>query len=194
MEQAGPERYGFVPADGATHAWERLKGETLKAFEAFVLYRDLGAERSTIRVSVELKKSKSLIDRWCGGWRWVERVRLYEAYLDQQRQRALVKQVEEMLERHTQYARWLQTKAAAAIIEVKPAALTVEQARRYLETGIKVERDALGVVNGRPPSSANDGGQEQTPGGFLESYLAGLEEEELDLLIANLRLGLENNP
>lgn len=192
MEQTGPERYGFVPADGSVYAWERLKGETLKAFEAFGLYRDLGAERATTKVASELKKNKSLIDRWSSQWRWVERVRLYEAHMDKQRQRAQIQQIEEMLERHTQYARWLQTKAAAAIIDVKPAALTVEQARRYLETGIKVERDALGVVNGRPAPSAGDE-QAQTPGGFLESYLAGLEEEELDLLIANLQLGLENN-
>ena len=185
-----PDKYGFVPASGGEYAWERLSGESVKAFEAFARYRDLGAERSTTKVAAELKKSKSLMERWCSHWRWVERARLYEAFLDQQRQRALVQQVEEMLTRHTQYARWLQTKAASAIIDVKPAALTVEQARRYLETGIKVEREALGVTS--HAGTSDTGSAEQTQGGFLESYLAGLSEEDLDLLIANLRLGLES--
>ena len=41
--------------------WERQKGESAQAYEAFVLYRDLGAERSHVKVAQQLGKSLSLI-------------------------------------------------------------------------------------------------------------------------------------
>ena len=44
--------------------WERQKGESEKAFEAFAAYRDLGEKRTISAVVKKLQKSRSLFDRW----------------------------------------------------------------------------------------------------------------------------------
>lgn len=44
----------------AERPWERQPGETEKAYEAFVAYRDLGAQRSVSAVSEKLSKSRQL--------------------------------------------------------------------------------------------------------------------------------------
>lgn len=44
--------------------WERQKGESAQAYEAFVTYRDMGSERSLQAVSQRLSKSIPLIKRW----------------------------------------------------------------------------------------------------------------------------------
>ena len=43
--------------------WERQKGESEKAYEAFAAYRDMGPERSITKVSQSLNKTRTLIGR-----------------------------------------------------------------------------------------------------------------------------------
>ena len=44
--------------------WFRLKGESRKAYEAFAVYRDLGAARSQAKAAERLGKSLELMKRW----------------------------------------------------------------------------------------------------------------------------------
>jgi hypothetical protein len=53
--------------------WERQRGETLKAFEAFVEYRDMD-NRSYREVGQKLGKSKTQIEKWARKYFWQERV------------------------------------------------------------------------------------------------------------------------
>lgn len=53
--------------------WDRQPGESSKAYEAFCVYRDLGANRSLQRVASELSKSAALMKRWASQWGWVSR-------------------------------------------------------------------------------------------------------------------------
>ena len=62
------------PEPEAALPWERQKGETPQAFEAFSIYRDMGSSRSTAKVGRKLGKSKNLMDRWSSRWEWVEPV------------------------------------------------------------------------------------------------------------------------
>jgi hypothetical protein len=64
---------------GPLHPWNRQPGETSKAYEAFSLYRDLGSERSTRRVSEQLAKSETLIKRWSGKYDWVARAGAWDS-------------------------------------------------------------------------------------------------------------------
>lgn len=50
--------------------WERQEGESSKAFEAFVIYRDMGAKRTFTAVADTLHKSCTLIRRWKEQWDW----------------------------------------------------------------------------------------------------------------------------
>lgn len=63
--------------------WQRLPSDTDKSFEAFVLYRDMGANRSLKSVSETLSKSIALINRWSAANNWQERVAAFDASLDE---------------------------------------------------------------------------------------------------------------
>lgn len=58
---------------GDLRSWDRQPGETSKAYEAFVIYRDAGPARSVRFVSEQLSKSQTVIKRWSSGNNWVER-------------------------------------------------------------------------------------------------------------------------
>lgn len=63
--------------------WKRLPSDTDKSFEAFALYRDMGASRSLKAVAEKLEKSETIIGRWSGQHNWVSRVAAYDASLDE---------------------------------------------------------------------------------------------------------------
>ena len=62
--------------------WERQDGESGKAYEAFGVYRDMGATRTVSAVARQLRKSRALIDRWKRQWHWAERARAYDRELE----------------------------------------------------------------------------------------------------------------
>lgn len=59
--------------------WDRQPGETSKAYEAFVTYRDLGAGRTQLSVEKALGKSKALISRWAAAHDWVRRAAAWDS-------------------------------------------------------------------------------------------------------------------
>src|ERR1039457_4817385 len=63
------------------HAFEQLPKESAKAFAAFSLYLNLGAERSTREVGKQLGKSEGLIERWAAKFDWTSRVAAHAAHL-----------------------------------------------------------------------------------------------------------------
>ncbi|MGZ4964651.1 MAG: hypothetical protein ACXWKG_10990 [Limisphaerales bacterium] len=65
----------------ARHAFEQLPRESAKAFAAFNLYLNLGAERSLREVGEKLGKSEGLIERWCSKYDWKTRVQAFSAHL-----------------------------------------------------------------------------------------------------------------
>lgn len=159
--------------------WDRLRGESARAFEAFLAYREMGAGRSTGKVARKLGKSKALIDRWCVDWHWVERARQFDGVVYDQEQRERARQRLEMVERHATYGRWMQAKAAERIQGMLGEGLTDEQARRFMETGIKTERDALGA------GFAGEVGAARPEGEGL-GWVQALDDEELGKLLLNL--------
>lgn len=62
--------------------WERWEGESEKAYEAFQIYLNEGNERSIPKVSQRLSKSVPLLKRWSAKFKWVERVKAWEAEKD----------------------------------------------------------------------------------------------------------------
>lgn len=70
-------------------AWERQENESARAFEAFVLYRDMGAARSLAKVGQVLGKSTALMERWSVAQSWVDRVKALEARDEMLRREAI---------------------------------------------------------------------------------------------------------
>ncbi|MBZ0279413.1 MAG: hypothetical protein K8L97_01650 [Anaerolineae bacterium] len=65
--------------------WLRQPTETAKAYHAFCFYRDLGAERSLVKVRNRCGKTAAYdrqIERWSAAYNWVARADAYDRDLD----------------------------------------------------------------------------------------------------------------
>lgn len=62
--------------------WEPQPKESARAYRDFTEYRDLGPDRSLDVVSQKLSKSLPFIKQLSSKNSWVERARVYDAYLD----------------------------------------------------------------------------------------------------------------
>lgn len=120
--------------------WERQTGESEKAFEAFVVYRDLGCDRSISKVVQKLNKSHALIARWSGQWNWSERVRLYDNELEKQAFDEAVKERRAMSERHIKIAMQMQKKALEALQLLSVKDMSPRDIKDYIKTATEIER------------------------------------------------------
>lgn len=123
--------------------WERQENETKPAFEAFVLYRDMGTKRSIRRVGQELGKSRALVERWSTKNHWIDRVQAYDDYLDKEAQKVAVREYKAMNQRHIETAKLLQTKALKALKDMPDDALSPKYILDYLTKAMELERLSL---------------------------------------------------
>lgn len=128
-------------------AWERRADESVKAYEAFSVYRDLGISRSIESVAHKLSKSDQLIKRWSYTHDWVQRVTAYDDYIDKEARKKLdrdaIKRKAAMLQRHANTGRVLQGKGLEFL-----QAHGVDRgtdAIRAIVKGVDVERKAEGL-------------------------------------------------
>ena len=120
--------------------WERQKGESEKAYEAFCAYRDMGEKRTIVAVAESLHKSGSLLRRWKDRWDWKERVRAYDNDLEKEARAKAVKERKDMTDRHIQIAMNLQKKALAALNELPVEEMTPKDIREYIKLATDLER------------------------------------------------------
>lgn len=120
--------------------WERQKGESEKAYEAFAIYRDLGEERTVSAVVKKLEKSRTLIDRWKKNYQWEERVRLYDNWLEKKTQAKVVKNRKDMINRHISIAKNLQGLALNAMRNADSDKMSIKDIREVLKMATELER------------------------------------------------------
>jgi hypothetical protein len=113
-----------ITVNGKPLLFERMEGEGQERWEAFCVYRDMGAERSLREVARELQKSLTLIGRWSTEDGWQARVFAYDSWLEAQRREAMR---DEAIERGKQHA-----KALDDVITVlaEPARIVAERVRK----------------------------------------------------------------
>jgi hypothetical protein len=70
--------------------WERMEGESAKAFAAFCRFRDLGPDRTLRKVAEKLRKSEQLMQRWGKKFNWHGRAVDFDEYSDSELQRKLL--------------------------------------------------------------------------------------------------------
>lgn len=70
--------------------WEKLPTETAKAWAAFVMFRDLGTERSLPKTVGALKGKPGIemIQTWSARHHWFDRAEAYDLHLDRRRREA----------------------------------------------------------------------------------------------------------
>lgn len=126
--------------------WERQLNESPQAFEAFAAYRDMGAGRSTTKVSKQLCKSRTLMNRWSAEHNWVKRVAAWDAEKDRMAREAQLKDILDMRKRHAATAKKMMDLADKALDNIKPEDSTVNEISRLVETASKLERISRGDV------------------------------------------------
>jgi hypothetical protein len=135
--------------------WDRLPGESAKAYRAFGLYRDLGARRSLNETSriyhsapqespERPREASGQIRLWANRWSWNARVEAWDQQLEQVKRSKLIEAVEEMADRHVKEAMMLQNKAVERLRQLRPEELKPREILDYLIEAAKLERLARG--------------------------------------------------
>lgn len=155
------------PEDGwAEPLWDKQRGESAKAFEAFGIYRDMGPDRSQVAVGEVLTKSRALQARWSIQWGWVERAEAWDEFADRNaRERDQAERLEmrrKMVDRHARGGMKLYGAAEYALgrydvndpehgEEAKRliAAMTPVEIARLMKFGSEIERQARGETTDR---------------------------------------------
>ena len=133
------------------YPWQQQPDESIKAFQAFVTYRNMEPnERSLQRVVSELNKSKTLLGRWSSKFDWVERAALWDDYQEMKRLEARIEEKRRMDERHLRIINAALQKVVAAVqkADVDALARNFNQQVLWMSELMRLER----VIRGEPAS------------------------------------------
>lgn len=98
--------------------WERQRGEPSRAFAAFVRYRDMGAERRSLRrLAEEMGVSLRLVSRWSRQHHWVERCAAWDDEVDRMAREEQARAIVEMRRQHAEEAVRLRLAAVKRLME-----------------------------------------------------------------------------
>ena len=99
--------------------WEKQSGESPKAYEAFLVYRDTEpAARSIQAAAAALGKSKSQLEKWSVLHRWQARIAAFDAEQQKILDAEHLKSLEENAKLRAEWGREIQNKAMAALEKV----------------------------------------------------------------------------
>jgi len=140
-------------------SWERLTGESSAAFAAFCAFRDFGAERS-IRKAVdgyekdeEVRAKRYRVWRnWSTQFRWRERAADFDRYTEKLKQTEFRKTIEAQGEKHREVTGKMLEVVKKKLDLMDASELTQGNLTEWVETAIKAEREAAGLVtaSGKP--------------------------------------------
>ena len=130
-----------MPRRSDTKPWERQEGESAKAFEAFNVYLEMGADRSVRAVGQKCSKSVSLIMRWSATYGWVERAAAYDDDLQRKAHAQAAKKARKMTDRHINIALKMQEKALMALEQMDPADIDPKNLIAMLREATKLEQE-----------------------------------------------------
>jgi hypothetical protein len=134
-------------------SWERLPGESGAAYAAFRAFRDFGPERNVRRAVVAAEPDRVKQDRryrvwsaWATAFKWRERAADYDNYTDKLKQAELRKTIEAQGELHRAVTKKMLLAVEKKLDLMNPAELTQGTVTEWVETAIRAEREAAGLV------------------------------------------------
>lgn len=147
------------PQEELPELWERQDGESAQAFQAFAVYRDMGTERSLVKVAQTLGKSKALMERWSVRWQWVARANVWDDELDRQSRRELEKGITEMRKNHANIAKAMLVKALKALQKIPDDEMTPRDVASMVDVAAKLERISRGEATEKTESKTELAGE-----------------------------------
>jgi hypothetical protein len=157
-----------VVSERTRDPWERLPGETPRAYEAFRKYRDLGPLRSLSQLT---DVSRSSAHGWSRSHRWHERAQAWDAETHRVEDQRRLEQIRTMDREHQRVARGLIAAAVRSLQDVRD--LTPHQAARFVDLGTRLERATLLGEHFGPLVPAVEEEQELSPLERIARELAG---------------------
>jgi hypothetical protein len=135
-------------------SWLRLAGESALAYAAFCVYRDFGSERNIIKAVETVERNESDRNKKCRVWRnwstqfqWRERAGDYDNYMEQLKQGELRKTIEAQGEMHRKVTGKMLEVVSKKLDTMNPDDLTHNNVTEWVQTAIKTEREAAGLIN-----------------------------------------------
>lgn len=147
------DRYGLD-----SFPWEKLESETMKQFQAFVVYRELGPTRTLREAAIihyripegqyDPKMGKMRVfERWSARNKWVQRCEEYDQYVELKESEKNADTVRRMKVRHQSIAAAATAKVVEGINALDATKLNGVQLMQMFDLAVKNERLALGVPN-----------------------------------------------
>lgn len=141
------------PRAGDRQPWEKRPTETLKAFTAFALYRDLGYFRSAKKVADDVGIAPDVVRKWMQQHDWRERVELFEVERDRRRLEAEMNEQEAARRAEAIAGRAMMRKALqrlqgdeeANIDALDVNDLDASAVAKFISEGVRIQRLALGM-------------------------------------------------
>ena len=140
-------------------SWERLQGESGTAYTAFCSFRDYGPERNIRKAVDSVEKDFGKRDgryrvwrNWSTLFRWQERAADFDRYMERLKQGELRKTIEAQGEKHREITGKMLDVVGKKLDTMNPDDLTQSNVTEWVQTAIKAEREAAGLVtsSGKP--------------------------------------------
>ena len=140
-------------------SWERLAGESSAAFAAFCAFRDCGADRNIRKAVDSAEKDEGKREKryrvwrnWSTQFRWRERAADYDRYIEKLKQTEMRKTIEAQGEKHREITGKMLDVVSKKLDVMNPADLSQGNLTEWVQTAIKAEREAAGLVSsiGKP--------------------------------------------
>ena len=124
--------------------YNRQPTESPESWVKFQYYRDIGPQRTLKIVAIQYNCSPRSIDHLSAKWRWSDRIEVWELRLDKIRQQTSEDDARSMALRHATLGKMAVEKAEEALVHLDSKEMSVGEATRLMEAGVKVERLSRG--------------------------------------------------
>ncbi len=132
-----------------THPWDRQQGETGLAYRLFVVYRDMGFNRTTKETAESLGRGHTTVKRLAIENQWEIRVHSYDEHQNREIERKLQYEIVDARKRHHRLGAMMLDFAQESIENLRAMGdlLSVKDVVTLVEAGHKIESTALGMAN-----------------------------------------------